>query len=88
MVDEKLIRERYPVALDREEIERAFQTLQRFGVFDLFIHANKMRVVDSFEQGTDEDLACKMRDMRLENKTLTSLNMLFATPPQRTTANA
>lgn len=88
MVDEELIRERYKETLDLEEIERAFQTLQRYGVFDLFIHANKMRIVDSFEQGTDEDLAQKMRVMRLENKTLTSLSVLFKTPPQRTFTDA
>jgi hypothetical protein len=42
MVDEKLIRERYPDTVDLEDVAAAFRTLQRLKVFELFIHANKL----------------------------------------------
>jgi hypothetical protein len=88
MVDEELIREQFPDSVDLEDIQAALRTLQRLGVFKLFIHANKMRVVDSFEHASDEDLAHRLRDMRLENKTLIALNLLFTTPPQKELDNA
>lgn len=80
MVDEQLIRQRWS-GDDLETIEHCFQTLNRHKVFELFVHANKQRLVDSFENSEDLALAQQIKDMRQENRVLTALMSLF--PPQK-----
>lgn len=79
MADEKTIRDNYS-GEDLTAIIDCIQTLNRYGVFTLFVEEGKRRITDSFENSEEAVLARQIREMRQDNRVFVTLASLF--PPQ------